>query len=112
MDIKTATAVQIAETMGTEASTAEGAQMRELLLDAGFKTTEEVPAAEWERLLAVACAHVTIGQWTGPMETAVALMDDGLQEALHAQGFPTEQEFLDAYAAAHARKFGEQFAVA
>lgn len=43
---------------------------------------------------------------------AVALMDDDIREALHSEMSPCEpQEFIDAYAAAHAKKFGETFQV-
>ena len=39
---------------------------------------------------------------------AVELMDDDAREAVHAELAPcTEQEFFEAYAAAHMAKFGE-----
>ena len=46
-------------------------------------------------------------------EAAVILMDDGLREELHSEmaGSCTEQEFLDAYVAAHLRTHQEQFEV-
>ena len=44
-------------------------------------------------------------------EGAAALMDDDLREHLHAQGFASEQEFFDAYCAAHYERFGEEFVV-
>ena len=40
-------------------------------------------------------------------DVAVSLMDDGLREALHAEGYHTPQEFFAAYEAAHEEKFGE-----
>lgn len=44
-------------------------------------------------------------------EAAANLMDDGLREELHQEPAPcTEQEFSDAYAKAHEKKFGEKFA--
>lgn len=44
--------------------------------------------------------------------SAVALMDDDLREDLHSQMAPCgDQEFLDAYVEAHAKKFGEEFQV-
>lgn len=45
-------------------------------------------------------------------DAAVELMDDEICERLHDQMAPcTEQEFFDAYAKAHAEKFGgEEFA--
>lgn len=43
---------------------------------------------------------------------AVALMDDGIREALHSELAPcTEQEFMDAYAERHKEEFGETFQV-
>ena len=39
-------------------------------------------------------------------DTAVNMMDDAIREQLHAEGIDTEQEFFDAYAAAHLDKFG------
>lgn len=42
-------------------------------------------------------------------DTAVALMDDEIREALAAEGFETEQEFFTAYEAAHAEKYGEDW---
>lgn len=45
-------------------------------------------------------------------EAAVNLMDDDIREAIHAAMAPcTEQEFLNAYAAAHEAKFDEEFIV-
>lgn len=55
---------------------------------------------------------------------AVSLMDDEIREALHSSlprtvndpaepaRFCTDQEFADAYAAAHEAKFGKEFVVA
>jgi uncharacterized glyoxalase superfamily protein PhnB len=40
-------------------------------------------------------------------DTAVNMMDDAIREQLHAEGIDTEQEFFDAYVAAHLDKFGE-----
>jgi len=43
---------------------------------------------------------------------AVALMDDDIRDALHCELAPcSDQMFLDAYVAAHAKQFGEQFVV-
>lgn len=37
-------------------------------------------------------------------------MDDGIRETLHsAQDWDSEQEFVDAYVAAHAEAYGENF---
>lgn len=45
-------------------------------------------------------------------DAAVNLMDDELREALNGQFEEgQEQTFLDAYVIAHAKKFGEEFAV-
>ena len=44
-------------------------------------------------------------------EAAAILMDDDLREELHSDlaGECTKQEFFNAYAAAHAKRFGEDF---
>ena len=43
---------------------------------------------------------------------AVMLMDDEIREELHSKVSPcTEQEFMDAYCAAHFAKYGEEFIV-
>ena len=44
-------------------------------------------------------------------EAAAILMDDDLREELHSDlaGECTKQEFFNAYAAAHAERFGEDF---
>ena len=43
-------------------------------------------------------------------DAAVALMDDNIREKLHAELAPcSNQEFLEAYAKEHERKFGEKF---
>jgi hypothetical protein len=47
MNIQTATAGQIAERMGTEATNEEGAAMRALLIAAGHTETADVPEGEW-----------------------------------------------------------------
>ena len=45
-------------------------------------------------------------------DAVINLMDDDLREEIHATfAGETEQEFIDAYAAAHAVKFGEEFVV-
>ena len=42
-------------------------------------------------------------------QAAVELMDDDIREALHSEGYETEQEFFAAYEAAHAAKYGEEW---
>jgi len=43
-------------------------------------------------------------------DVAVAMMDDEIRERLHNELAPcTEQEFFDAYAAAHKEQFGEDW---
>jgi len=37
---------------------------------------------------------------------ALSLMDDDIREALHAEGYDTEQAFFSAYEQAHAEKYG------
>lgn len=47
------------------------------------------------------------------MEVAVNLMDDEIRETLHnAMAECEDQEFVDAYCAAHKEKFGEVFTAA
>lgn len=49
----------------------------------------------------------------GLYEAAVALMDDEIREALHAELAPCgDVEFLAAYMAAHYEKYGKEFEVA
>lgn len=48
----------------------------------------------------------------GMFEAAVALMDDEIREAIHAEIAPcTEEEFLDEYLRRHEEKYGIQFVV-
>ena len=54
---------------------------------------------------------VTYNGKTIDLDAARMLMDDELCEATHGT-VETEQEFLDAYAAAHAEKYGTEFGVA
>ena len=43
-------------------------------------------------------------------DAAVELMDDELREQIHEELAPcTEEEFLEAYKAAHLAKYGEEF---
>lgn len=43
-------------------------------------------------------------------DAAVALMDDEIREAIHAELAPcTEQAFFEAYAVAHAEKYGAEW---
>ena len=45
-------------------------------------------------------------------EAAVMLMDDEIREELNSELSPcSEQEFIDAYAKAHAEKYGEEFEI-
>lgn len=45
-------------------------------------------------------------------DAAVALMDDDIRERIHGEIAPcTEQEFFDAYCAAHEAEYGEEFKV-
>ena len=45
-------------------------------------------------------------------ESAVMLMDDEIREELNSELAPcSEQEFIDAYAKAHAEKYGEEFEI-
>ena len=42
------------------------------------------------------------------IDAARALMDDDICDSIHGS-VDTEQEFIDAYAAAHIKKYGEEF---
>lgn len=42
-------------------------------------------------------------------EAAVELMDDGIRERLHGDGYETEQEFFSAYEEVHEEEFGEEW---
>lgn len=53
---------------------------------------------------------VSIGDWTGPMDAARALMDDDLCDAIHGTT-DSEQDFADAYCTAHRAKYGTDFIV-
>ena len=45
-------------------------------------------------------------------EAAAMLMDDEIREELNSELAPCgEQEFIDAYAKAHAEKYGEEFEI-
>lgn len=58
-------------------------------------------------------SKVTLNGNLVDFDVAVQLMDDEIREDLHNKMAPcTDQEFLDAYAAAHAEAFGgEEFKV-
>ena len=43
-------------------------------------------------------------------QAVVNIMDDEIREELAMMGFGSEQEFFEAYSAAHKEKFGEDFA--
>jgi hypothetical protein len=57
--------------------------------------------------------QIILNSQTFDFDVAVNLMDDDIREELHSSlaGDVSEQEFLDAYAAAHAEKFGEAFVI-
>jgi hypothetical protein len=46
-----------------------------------------------------------------PWDIAVSQMEDGLREQLQTKNFASDQEFADAYADAHRRKYGEPFSI-
>ena len=52
---------------------------------------------------------VTYNGKTIDLDAARMVMDDEICESIHLK-VETEQEFMDAYAKAHAEKFGEEFA--
>ncbi|QGZ33928.1 hypothetical protein [Stappia indica] len=46
------------------------------------------------------------------MDAVANLMDDDIREALHSQGFDSDQAFFEAYCRAHAELYGEEFTFA
>ena len=55
---------------------------------------------------------VTLNGQPVDMDACANLMDDELRETLHFAGFDSDQDFLDAYVAAHAEKYdGEVFTI-
>ena len=55
---------------------------------------------------------VNINDKSRDFDAAVMLMDDEIREDLHSKMAPCdEQEFMDAYCAAHKAKYGEDFEV-
>lgn len=56
--------------------------------------------------------NVTLRNQVVDFDAAVELMDEEIREQLHAEMAPCgEQEFLDAYIEAHAKKYNEEFTV-
>lgn len=55
---------------------------------------------------------VLLNGYKQDMDTIVNMMDDVIREKLHNKLAPcTDQEFLDAYVAAHRDKYGEKFEI-
>lgn len=54
--------------------------------------------------------QITINEHQYDLDAVRNLMDDELCEQIHGT-VETEQEFVDAYCAAHAAKYGEEFQV-
>jgi hypothetical protein len=83
--------------------------------DCGFKVEYIAQAIEQMRreFIAGLEEHVSLGQWTGTIETAANYMDDDLRNALHSAhaGNGNPQLFLNIYAEAHAAKFNEPFVI-
>ena len=79
---------------------------------AGYKTgtwkkvpiEEVLDVTEWNDVLA------EVGMTKAQFDLAVSLMDDEIREKIHMELAPcTEEEFLEAYKAAHKKKYGEEF---
>lgn len=53
------------------------------------------------------------GEWGEEVSfsAAVALMDDEIREAIHADGYDNPQAFYDEYCTRHADKYGEAFTI-
>lgn len=59
--------------------------------------------------------RIVVNEWGTEIyyDAAVGLMDDEIRERLHGELAPcTDQEFFDAYVAAHEKKFGEEWELA
>lgn len=54
---------------------------------------------------------VTLGQWSGTLETARYYMDDELRERLESQLRCRDQEWLDTYCREHEAAFNEDFVI-
>lgn len=53
---------------------------------------------------------VTVGNWTGQIDAARALMDDEIAESIHGT-VDNDQDFVAAYSEAHRAKYGVDFVV-
>lgn len=57
-------------------------------------------------------SKVLLNGYEVDFDVVVNMMDDEIREELHNELAPcTDQEFVDAYAAAHEAKYGEQFEI-
>ena len=54
---------------------------------------------------------VTLGQWTGTLETATYYMDEEIRERLQSKLRCRDQEWLDTYCREHEAAFGENFVI-
>ena len=52
---------------------------------------------------------VSLGQWTGTLESATYYMDDEIRERLESRLRCRDQEWLDSYCQEHEAVFGEVF---
>jgi glutaredoxin-related protein len=56
--------------------------------------------------------QITLNGHSFDLDAVVNLMDDEIREELHARNeWPSEQAFVDAYCAEHAKRFNETFVV-
>ena len=57
-------------------------------------------------------SKVLVNGYEVDFDVVVNMMDDEIREKLHNELAPcTDQEFVDAYVAAHEAKYGEQFEI-
>lgn len=57
-------------------------------------------------------SKVLVNGYEVDFDVVVNMMDDEIREGLHNELAPcTDQEFVDAYVAAHEAKYGEQFEI-
>ena len=81
----------------------EGSAIQAMVADTGCtdEVTDDVRVFE----------IVTLGQWSGTLETACYYMDDELRERLQSRLRCRDQEWLDTYCREHEAAFGEAFVI-
>lgn len=82
----------------------------EICSEAEFAAIDKVMRNIWAQAVEDNPVYINELGETGDFNSAVRMMDDELREELHATLAPcSNQEFIEAYAKAHAEKFNEAF---